>query len=108
MQARDERETGKVVGWGFGLALGAILIPLLAIPAFVLGIIAATRNRVGAGVAIMVLGLALGAFSFSVIANVVSDSPSSVVPQYVEPTAAPECSGYIPGTTAYEACVAYN
>lgn len=57
---RPSRRSSRILWWGGGLALGALIFPVAAIPAFVLGVIAAARNHVFAAVAIMLSSLIFG------------------------------------------------
>lgn len=100
---RQDR-TGAIVAWGFVLAAAAILIPFTAIPALILGVIAVTRDRVGQGVAILLLALALGLAGASLAVDRLSDD-GYTAPEYVAPTEDPACSGYALGTPSYLECI---
>jgi hypothetical protein len=69
----------KVIRYGWITAIGSILIPILAIPGLILGAIAASKSRVGAGVAIMACSLILSGTSlylWSITVGSEDDSPS--------------------------------
>lgn len=52
-------DAGRIVAYGAVLAATSLLLPVLVIPAVVLGAIAASRGRAGAGAAIMTVSILL-------------------------------------------------
>lgn len=62
-EADHEAATNKIVGFGFLLAVAAIIMPIIALAAAPLGVIAVVRDRVGAGVVILLIALVGGALS---------------------------------------------
>jgi hypothetical protein len=50
--------------WGIGLSLGALLLPLIGLVAFIIGVVLLIRSEIGPGLGVMALSSICGMLGF--------------------------------------------